>query len=95
MMVLVDSSTWIGALRRDGDTRIKLAIQGLLDEYEALLCSPVKLEVLGGTRKEERPSLQKYFAILPHAKVDEELWQKAIENACLAPARQRDYSALE
>ena len=34
-MVLVDSSAWIEALRRNGDLRVKLAIEGLLDAYEA------------------------------------------------------------
>lgn len=80
-MVLVDSSAWIDALRRDGDIHTKLAIQGLLDEYEALLCAPVRLEVLGGARKEERRRLNEYLSILPYASMEEELWQQAIENA--------------
>mgnify|MGYP001550518080 FL=1 len=34
-MVLVDSSVWIEALRRDGRLDVKLALENLLEEYEA------------------------------------------------------------
>ena len=34
-MVLVDSSAWIESLRRHGDLRVKLAIEALLEAYEA------------------------------------------------------------
>jgi predicted nucleic acid-binding protein len=47
-MVLVDSSAWIEALRRNGKLEVKLAIQALNEEYEAAWCSVIKLEVLGG-----------------------------------------------
>ena len=57
-MILVDSSIWIEAARRQGDLACKVALEAILEEYEAALCSPVKLEVLGGARKEERGRLQ-------------------------------------
>lgn len=50
-MALVDSSVWIEAARRQGDLATKVALRALLDECEAALCSPVKLEVLGGARR--------------------------------------------
>ena len=53
-MVLVDSSVWIEALRRDGNVHVKVALESLLQEYEATFCGPVKLEVLGGARKQDR-----------------------------------------
>ena len=65
-MVLVDSSAWIKSLRRHGDMRVKLAIEGLLDAYEAQWCSPVRLEVLGGARIEERTLLGKRFSVIPY-----------------------------
>ena len=49
-MILVDSSVWIESLRREGRLDVKLALEGLLEEYEAAWCGPVKLEVLGGAR---------------------------------------------
>ena len=65
-MVLVDSSAWIESLRRQGDLRVKLAVEGLLEAYEAQWCSPVRLEVLGGARKEERARLGEHFSVIPY-----------------------------
>ncbi len=80
-MVLVDSSAWIEAFRPTGDLMAKLAIQALLEEYEAALCSSIRLEVLGGARKEDQQRIDRYFQVLPYFSVQEELWQRAIENA--------------
>jgi predicted nucleic acid-binding protein len=77
-MVLVDSSAWIEALRRNGDLRVKLAIEGLLDAYEAQWCTPIRLEVLGGARKEERTRLGHWFSVIPYRSVREEDWERAI-----------------
>jgi predicted nucleic acid-binding protein len=77
-MVLVDSSAWIEALRRNGDLKVKLAVEGLLDAYEAQWCSPVRLEVLGGARKEERARLGHWFSVIPYRPVDAEDWERAI-----------------
>jgi predicted nucleic acid-binding protein len=77
-MVLVDSSAWIEALRRHGDLRVKLAVEGLLDAYEAQWCTPIRLEVLGGARKEERTRLGHWFSVIPYRPVREEDWERAI-----------------
>ena len=80
-MVLVDSSVWIEAARRQGDLACKVALESLLEEYEAALCSPVRLEVLGGARKEERSRLAAGFAVIPYVPVTEPTWNLALENA--------------
>lgn len=77
-MVLVDSSIWIESARRDGDIGTKVALEALLEEYEAATTSPVLLEVLGGSRKEERKRMAGYFSIIPHFHVDAQDWEKAI-----------------
>jgi predicted nucleic acid-binding protein len=77
-MVLVDSSIWIEASRRDGDLGAKVALEALLEEYEAATTNPVLLEVLGGARKEERKRMSDYFAIIPHIQADANDWEKAI-----------------
>lgn len=76
-MVLVDSSVWIEAARRRGDLATKVSLRALLDEYAAAWCSPVRLEVLGGARREERRALETFFACLPHAECREPEWQSA------------------
>lgn len=77
-MVLVDSSAWIESLRRQGDLRVKLAVEGLLEAYEAQWCSPVRLEVLGGARKEERARLGEHFSVIPYRPCREDDWDRAI-----------------
>lgn len=77
-MVLVDSSAWIEAIRRKGSIEVKVAVEALLEAYEAALCPPVCLEVLGGARRLERPYLGGYFRILPHISLEPEIWRKAI-----------------
>ncbi len=77
-MVQVDSSAWIESLRRDRDMRVKLAVEGLLEAYEAQWCSPVRLEVLGGARLEERALLGKCFSVIPYRTCREDEWDRAI-----------------
>lgn len=86
-MVLVDSSAWIESLRRNGDTRVKLAVEGLLDAYEAQWCSPVRLKVLGGAREEERAHLGKRFSVIPFRPCREDDWDRAVDLAWRLRAR--------
>lgn len=80
-MVLVDSSAWIEALRRTGRLEVKLAVEGLLEAYEAQWCTPVRLEVLGGARPTERRSLGEYFSIIPYRPCTVADWECAISLA--------------
>jgi len=77
-MVLVDSSAWIEGFRRRGQIEVKLALEGLLEAYEAQWCSPVRLEVLGGARKDERARLGKHFSVIPYRPCKEEDWDRAV-----------------
>jgi hypothetical protein len=80
-VVLVDSSIWIEAARREGDIGAKVALESLLEEYEAALCSPVRLEVLGGARKEDQKKWVAGFAVIPYVQITESTWNLAVENA--------------
>lgn len=77
-MVLVDSSVWIEALRRKGELSVKVALENLLDVYEAQWCTPVRLEVLGGARKEDRNRLGLHFSIIPYRRCTEDDWERAV-----------------
>lgn len=83
-MVMVDSSVWIEALRKKGDLHAKLALEKLLDAYEAGMCTPIRLEVLGGVRKEERKRIGHYLSIIPYRSVSEKDWEHAITVAWTA-----------
>jgi predicted nucleic acid-binding protein len=77
-MVLVDSSVWIEAFRRKGRLEVKLALESLLDAYEAQWCSPIRLEVLGGARAEDRSRLGRHFAVVPYRSCTEQDWDRAV-----------------
>jgi predicted nucleic acid-binding protein len=76
-MVLVDSSVWIEALRREGRLDVKLALECLLEEYEAAWCGPVKLEVLGGARQRDREKLETHFSCIPYLQMKDAAWESA------------------
>jgi hypothetical protein len=78
-MVLVDSSVWIEALRRTGRLDVKVALESLLEEYEATWCGPVKMEVLGGARPQDRKKLEAWFSCIPYRVVTEAAWDIAKE----------------
>ena len=80
-MVLVDSSIWIEAARRDGDLKANVGLENVLGEYEAVLCAPVRLEVLGGARKMERERMEHDFSCLPFLHVLDKDWLAAITHA--------------
>jgi len=80
-MVLVDSSVWIEGLRRKGRLDIKVALEALLEAYEAQICAPVRLEVMGGAKKEERRKLGFYFSVIPHRPARPDDWERAINLA--------------
>ena len=80
-MVMVDSSAWIEGLRRKGRLDVKVALEVLLEHYEAQWCSPVRLEVLGGARKGERQRLGRYFSVVPYRPTREDDWERAISLA--------------
>jgi len=82
-MVLVDSCCWIEASRKDGKIEVKAALKHLLDEFLALLCGPVELEVLGGAKKTERKKMSHYFSVLPYRVSDHKIWREAMQTAWL------------
>ena len=76
-MVLVDSSVWIEAGRREGKLEYKVGLENLLAAYEATWCGPVKLEVLGAARAQDRRALDFYFSVIPYKPIDDGLWELA------------------
>jgi predicted nucleic acid-binding protein len=77
-MVLVDSSVWIEAFRRKGKLEVKLAVESLLEAYEAQWATPIRLEVLGGARLEERRRLGGHFSVIPYRICTEADYDRAV-----------------
>ena len=78
-MVIIDTSALIEFFRRDGDIDVKLAVRGLLDEFEATLCGPVEMEFLGGALPREKDQIQRWFNILPYVRNDQRIWRQAAD----------------
>lgn len=77
-MVLVDSCIWIEAAKRQGDLKVKLALEALLSEGEAAFCGPVKLEILGAVRQEWRHNFARRMGVVPYLPMPETLWDDAV-----------------
>lgn len=80
-MVLVDTSVWIEATRRNGELAYKVGLENLLEEYEAAWCGPVKLEFMGGARQQDRKKLEFWFECIPYRSIEERHWEAAKHNA--------------
>lgn len=76
-MILVDSSVWIEALRRDGRLDIKLAVEGLLEADEALICAPIRLKVLAGAQPEDREQIARHLSLVPDRPCVDEDWNRS------------------
>ncbi len=76
-MVLVDSSVWIEAARRDGGLDYKVGLEGLLEVGEATFCGPIRLEVLGGARSQDRQRMSAYFDCIGYRAIDDSAWEYA------------------
>lgn len=86
-MVIVDTSAWVEFFRRDGDLLVKMAVKGLLDEYEGALCGPVEMEFLSGARESEMPRIRKWFDLIPYVRNDLKIWREAAVNFAKLKAR--------
>ena len=80
--VLVDSSAWVEALRRDGDPRIRTIVSELTREGRAVFCDLVRLELWNGVRgREEKKLLSELERELRVAETSEAVWGEARELA--------------
>ena len=74
-MVLIDTSAWLFALKKDFHPAIKERIGQLLVESEVATCGIIILELLGGTKSEkEYLRLKSRLDALFYIESDKELW---------------------
>jgi predicted nucleic acid-binding protein len=74
-MILVDTSAWLFALKKDFHPVIKERIEQLLVESEIAICGMIALELLGGTRSEkEYFRLKSRLDALHYIDTDKALW---------------------
>lgn len=79
---LVDTSAWILALRKDFLPDVKNRIGYLLKENAIITSGMIKLELLGGTKKEkEFQRLKSRLDALEMVETNTSLWERAYELA--------------
>ena len=73
-MIVIDSSVWVAGFR--GDAQIAKELSRLLDEDLAALTSPVRLELLSGSRAGEYGQLKRVLGAVPTYAPSAQTWQR-------------------
>jgi len=82
-MIVVDTSVWVDALRH-GDGPVAAALGRLLDADEVALAVPVRMELLAGVARKDRPALLRGLSALPVLAPTDDTWSTA--QGWIAPA---------
>lgn len=81
-MILIETSSWIHALRRTGDDKIRGRVRRLVENGQAAWCAMVRLELWAGVGDEqERKVLSNFEGHIPDLRINEEVWEEARELA--------------
>jgi predicted nucleic acid-binding protein len=81
-MKLVDSSTWVHALRRRGDMAARERARLLVLSGQAVWCPIIRLELWTGVGgNAERQMLREMEQRIPQLSINDEVWQTACELA--------------
>jgi hypothetical protein len=87
-VTLIDTSSWIDALRHDGDAAIRTRVAGLLRDGTAAWCDMVRLELWNGLRgAAERKQLGALEAAVTNLATTDEVWARARRLARRARAK--------
>lgn len=87
---LIDTCVWIDHLRKGTPDGTRQVADAALNDPEAVLCEPVRFELLAGAGKRERPLLLERLATMPLLPTPPALWPSATSlaaNLCDAGIR--------
>lgn len=74
-MILVDTSSWIHFLRKDGDPVVRDRVLETLSNGKARLCPIVELELWNGARgKREYRILEEFAETIPRLAINSTVW---------------------
>lgn len=80
--ILVDTSAWIDAFRKDGDSEIRNAVRSATAEGRAVLCDMVRVELWNGAGgSSERKMLRELERNLECLPTNSDVWKGAIDLA--------------
>lgn len=77
-MILIDTSSWVEALREKGDPVVRQRVFGYLRHGQACWTSVVRLELWNGARGErEKRVLREFEQVLPELEMSTLVWEEA------------------
>jgi predicted nucleic acid-binding protein len=74
---VIDTCVWIYHLRKGTPDATRQVADAALNDPEALLCEPVRFELLYGASRRERPLLLRRLATMPLLHTPQHLWHEA------------------
>ena len=78
--VLVDTSAWLHALRKESAPAVKSRVDELLKDNMVVTTAMIKLEILGGTKTDEEfKRLKNYLDALDDLEISGQQWEKTYE----------------
>lgn len=78
MSVLVDTSCWVEALRKDGKAAVRQQVKHLLLAGEAAICDLILLELWNGARDQyQKDQIRRLESTLILLSIDKAVWEKA------------------
>jgi predicted nucleic acid-binding protein len=87
-MTLVDTSSWVQAMRPNGDGATKARVADLLERGVAAWCNMVRVELWNGIGdSREKKQLRQFEAELPVLPIDERVWEEAVGLAVASRGR--------
>ena len=85
MSLIIDSSLWVDFLRAKTPAKIKQQVVPLVNAADAVICEPIKFEILRAALRHERTTIESIFATLPTLPTPADLWERsaALGQKCL------------
>src|SRR5687767_824570 len=77
MASLIDSTLWIDYFRARTPPRVKQQVIPFIDAADAVLCEPVRFEILSAALRRERRQIEETFQTLPLLASPANLWLAA------------------
>lgn len=81
---VIDTCVWIDHLRKKTPEATRRVADAAMNEADALLCEPVRFELLSGASRKERPLLLRRLETMPLLHTPQHLWKDASALATIA-----------